>query len=426
MSRLLAAGLLAALAAAPSAGGAATGVAEVGGIRSYVRADQRATLAGIALFVGAGLDRQTPSENGMAALVAQSVLETPVDGRALLDAVDAGGGSIAFAVTAQHVRFYLEAPAATLPRLAALTARALAAPAFDAPTEAAARAALADRIGEEGRDPRTVGLQMVHQAYYTGGAGMPALGEPAALAQLDPAGARAFFARWYVRGDAVLAAVGRTGPATEAAAAALAGALPPGEVPAATLTTRPYGARPKQIVAQRDVEAPYVVVGYAAPSLGERDFAAALVVRALVEGVLQPSGATGAAPFRPAGVIYGYDAAPAQLAVWIDGARNDPTVALATLIGVLRGAATKPLATSILARYVETARGEWALETLSLDERAFAVGNAVTHGLDPDTDAAVEAALRGVTAADVERVAKRYFQRFDVALVVPRSTGTGG
>ncbi len=426
MTRLASVALLAVLTGTPAGAFAATAAASVDGVRTFARADQGATLAGIALFVGAGLDRQTAAQNGMAALVAQSILETPVEGRPLVDAVDAGGGSIAFAVTAQHVRFYLEAPPAALARLAALTARALAAPSFDAPTVAAARDVLAARIRDEGGDPRSVGLQMVHQAYYTGGAAMPAFGEPAALAQLAPAELREFFARWYLRGDAVLTAVGRTGPATEAAAAALATALPAGEAPAGTVTTRPYAAQPRQIVAQRDVDAPYVVVGYAAPALGDRDFAAALVVRALVEGVLQPAGATGAAPFRPAGVIYGYDAAPAQIAVWIDGARNDPTVALASLIGVLRGAASKPLAASVLARYVETARGEWALETLSLDERAFAVGNAVTHGLDPDIDASVAAALRQVRAADVERVAKRYFQRFDVALVVPRSTGTGG
>ena len=35
---------------------------------------------------------------------------------------------------------------------------------------------------------------------------------------------------------------------------------------------------------------------------------------------------------------------------------------------------------------------------------------------------AVGAAIARVTAADVQRVAKKYFQRFDVALVMPRAS----
>jgi predicted Zn-dependent peptidase len=125
-------------------------------------------------------------------------------------------------------------------------------------------------------------------------------------------------------------------------------------------------------------------------------------------------------------VIYGYDAAPAQVSVWIDGTQQEPTAALAALLDVLHRAAAKPLVAAQQARYVQAARGQWALETLSLDERAFAVGNAVTHGLDPDAQDAVPAAIASVTPADVQRVAKRYFQRFDVALIVPRSAAGSG
>lgn len=423
--RALAAGALLALAA-PAAAAQGTTVSEGGAVRSYVRSDPAATLAGVALFVDAGLDRQDAGRNGIAALVAQTVLETPLDGVPLVDAVERAGGSIAFAVTPEHVRFYLEAPPAALPRVAALAARAFAAPAFDRSALAAARAALGRRIAGEGEDPRSVGLQMLRQAYYAGGSGMPSLGEPGALAQLSADDARAFFARWYVRGDAFVAAVGRTGAATDAAAAALGGALPAGETPGTKVTTRPYGATPRQIVAQRDVGAPYVVVGYAAPALGDPDFPAALVIRAMVESLLGPAVGTGVAPFRTAGVIYGYDAAPAQLAVWVNGGRTEPAVALASLIALMRGAAAQPIPASAVRRYVDAARGEWALETQSLDERAFAVGNAVTQGLSPDVDAAIAAALPRVTGADVARAAKRWFQRFDVALVVPRSTGQHG
>jgi len=95
------------------------------------------------------------------------------------------------------------------------------------------------------------------------------------------------------------------------------------------------------------------------------------------------------------------------------------------VIAVVKGTATKPLSDAVLTRYKETARGEWALETLSLDERAGAIGSAVTLGLDPDAGDAVPAAISAVTLADLQRVAKKYFQKFDVALVIPREASGG-
>ncbi len=129
--------------------------------------------------------------------------------------------------------------------------------------------------------------------------------------------------------------------------------------------------------------------------------------------------------FRPSGTIYGYDTAPAQLALWINGRLVDPGVGLAALDAVLKSAAAKPLGASVLAHYKDSARGAWALENLSLDERAWSIGNAVAHGLAADAADAVVPAIAGVTAADLQRIAKRYFQRFDVALVLPRQ-GPGG
>ena len=73
----------------------------------------------------------------------------------------------------------------------------------------------------------------------------------------------------------------------------------------------------------------------------------------------------------------------------------------------------------------KSARGGWLLENLSLDERAWSIGNAVAHGLAADASDSVAPAIARVTAADLQRVAKRYFQRFDVALVLPRQ-GPGG
>jgi zinc protease len=427
---VLATALTAALlsAANPASAVARTAVVDVGGAHAYVRSDANASLAGVELFVRAGLDRQSAAQNGLAALVAESVLRTPIDAASpavsLTDAVSARGGSLAYAVSSQYVRFYLEAPPDVLPALTPLVARALAAPSFDAPVLAAARTALAERIALDESDPRQVGLDMLRASYYRDGAGLPLLGTTSSLAAFAPQDAHAFFARWYLRGDAFVTAVGRTGESTDAAARALVGALPAGSAPAPALGTRTYGAQPKRIVTHRDVFAPYVVLAFRAPALGERDFAAALVVRAVLSDVFDRRSATTRPPLlRAVGAIYGYDVAPAQLVLWINGARIDPSVGVAAVDAVLKKAATKPLAPAVLSRYKDAARGQWALEALSLDERAFWIGNAVAHGLDADAAEDAGAAIGRVTAADVQRVVKDYFQRFEVALVLPRGTG---
>jgi zinc protease len=435
MTRVLAAaGLCAALAAPAAAAPARTAVVELGDLRAYVRSDQAVPLAGVELFVRAGLDRQTATQSGLAALVAESVLRTPVDpspgsGQAMIalaDAVDARGAAIGYAVAQQQVRFFIEGTPDGLAASAPLAARALAAPSFDPAVLAAARTALGERIADEELDPAIVGVRMLRTSYYRGGAGLPALGTPAGLAALTPADARTFHERWYLRGGAFVAAVGHTGEATDAAARALAGALRAGSVAAERLATRPFASQPKRIVTHRDVSAPYIALGFAAPALGDADFAAALVVRALLTSVFdRVSATTQPPPLRSVGAVYGYETTPAQLILWLNGGRIDAVGGLATLDAVVKGAAVKRLSPAVLERYKETARGEWALQTLTLDERAFAIGNAVAQGLDADACDAVGPAIRRVTAADVQRVVKKYFRRFDVALVMPRARAGG-
>jgi len=49
----------------------------------------------------------------------------------------------------------------------------------------------------------------------------------------------------------------------------------------------------------------------------------------------------------------------------------------------------------------------------------------VALGLEPGALDAVAPAVAAVSAADVQRVAKRWFARYDVALILPRGGGGG-
>jgi predicted Zn-dependent peptidase len=78
------------------------------------------------------------------------------------------------------------------------------------------------------------------------------------------------------------------------------------------------------------------------------------------------------------------------------------------------------LAAEVVKRYKETARGEWALEAMTLTDRAWLIGAAVNQGANPDLAQSVTAAIDRVTPADVQRLAKNYLQHYTVALVLPR------
>jgi zinc protease len=371
----------------------------------------------------------------MAALVAELILRTPVAGPAsgsgqgvrLIDAVNARGGSLAYYVSSGYVRFNLQAPPETLSTLAPLLAHALAAPAFDPATFAAAREALNDQIAQDEKDPRLVGLAMLRNSYYRGGSAFPPLGTPETLLAFAPAGVKAFHDRWYVRGNAYVAEVGRTGKASDAATRTLIAALPAGSAPTGAVPeTRPYESEPRRLITHRDVLSPYVVVGFAAPALGDRDFATALVIRSLLtDAFARPSAMTRPPALNGIGTVYGYDIAPAQLALWINGALVDPSTGLGAVSALVRATGDKPLPEALLNRYKERARGEWQLEALSLGDRAWSIGNAVSLGLDPDAAESVSTAIDKVTAADIQRVAKQYFTKFDVALILPRTPAQG-
>ena len=72
----------------------------VAGTTVLQQLDSAASLAGVTLVVRAGLDRQTMKQNGVAALVAETIMKTPVGTPAmpLEDAVAARGGSVRFTV----------------------------------------------------------------------------------------------------------------------------------------------------------------------------------------------------------------------------------------------------------------------------------------------------------------------------------------
>jgi predicted Zn-dependent peptidase len=406
----------AALAAVPAATPATVPTPPI-----YAHADPGAQLVAVTIVVDAGTVREDAQQNGLAALSAQSVLFSELDGETLADRVAAAGGSIGFTVDPGVVRFAIEALPSALPGVCADFARVLAHPDATASTIAAARLALGERIDDDERDPVAVGLEMLRNSYYQGSAGAPAYGTRASLANLGPADVAGFMSAHYRRGGAFATAIGQVDATTNAAVAAALAALGDGAEAAPVIATKAFGEQPKHVVAQRDIGVPFVLVGFAAPALSDHDFAGMLVLRALLDDIAARQSATTLAPFqRGIDVIYDYDRKPATFTVTINGSRIDPSAGLTVLQAVLKTATTK-LGPDVIARYKNVARGDWALEAMTLTGRGWEMGAAVNQGADPSLPQSVDAAIVAVTPADVQRIVTTYLERYTVALVLPRS-----
>ncbi len=399
---------------------------DLGTTRLIGEIDRGALLSGVTVFIAAGLDRVPINRSGVAALLAECVLRTSVGGIPLREAVAAQGGSVGYTVEARAVRYSLEGRSAALPSVVTLLGKALAAPDLSPATVAAGRAGLTGKIGQADADPVAVGIQMFRQAYYAAGVGAPALGTAAGLAQLGPAELRAYFAATYERRAVTVSAVGSAVPELGAAVRTLVAGLPDGTVAAASERANTLSAQAPRIVAHRDVAAPWVVLGFAAPSPDSPDFGPMLVVESLISGAFfnRASATTLGDVEKGVGAIYLYDAKPAGLVVYVNGSIADPSLALREILVASRSLAAKPVTAAALLRFKAAARGQFLADAISLSNRAYLLGTFAAQGLGDDPINAALAGLERTTPADVQRVAKRYLQRYVVALVLPRDRPT--
>ncbi len=388
--------------------------------------DPSADLVGTEVLLSAGLDRQTPKQNGLAALVAESIVRTPVQGNvALEDAVAATGGSITYSVDPRGVRFYLEGLTSTYGQLLDLFHAALSKPDFSAATLASARSALTAKIAQAQRAPLTVGIDMLNRAFYQDSAGMPPYGLPATLANFDTADARAFYAAHYRSGDAIVSAVGNTAALPNAAFAGLVSGLAPGTSTPEKLQIAKLPSTTRQLLARRDVSVPWLVAQYPAPDLQSKDFGAMMILTAFVQRTLAdvsevPAIATRSAAQRGVGAYYNFDARPANVIIYVDGGLGDPTRTFATALTVVNVLGHAKLGGD-LADMKSYAAGRLLEDTVTLQDRAWFAAVYASRGIaGGDYFTRAIKAINATTSADLQRVASRYLGAPTIALVLPR------
>ena len=439
MRQLLFVAAALAIAMGPKAAFAATGIpvpsVEVANGATIVsQPDSSASLVGVAFVVRAGLDRQTMKQNGLAALVAQTIIRTPVGGQAntpampLEDAIAARGGSVRFTVDPGDVRFYIEALAADAPAVLDLFRAAITAPNFSSSTIREARSALVRQIAASQQVALQVGLDMLNAASSgQANAGLPELGTPASLAQFFSSDVRSFYHAYYRRGGTLVSAAGRLDALAPSALTALAAALPEGTTAPVTVRTPALTGATHEIVAHRDISSPWLIAQYPAPKVDSRDFGPMLVLAAFVRrtlsdiaqvpGVVSPTFAS-----RSVGAVYAYDRSPASLVLYVNGGLNgSPSRAFATALSIVNVLAATRLQGSI-EEFKAEAAGDFANDATTLETRTWLAAVFSRESASPDFINRALAAISATTPDDVQRVARTYLGNPTIALVLPRGT----
>lgn len=419
MMHYAAAALLGALllGAAPAAGTPSVTVVE--------QADASAALIGSQVVLQAGLDRQGIKQNGLAALVAETILKTPVRGGATLeDAVNNAGGSITYTIDPRDVRFYLEGLTRSYPSMLQLLATALAKPDFSERTVAAARESLEQKISQAQSTPLTVGIDMLNRAFYNDSAGMPPYGLPATIATFGPSDVKTFYAQHYRRGDAIVSAAGNTAGIAKSVLSGAVSGLAAGTSQPARAIIAALPSTSRELLARRDVSVPWLVAQYPAPDIRSKDFGAMLILTSFMQRTLGdvssvPSIATQSAVQRGVGAYYNFDARPANVIIYVDGGMGDPARTFATALTVVNVLGHAKLGGN-LGDLKSYAVGRLLEDTTTLEDRAWIGAVYATHGLTGNYLQQAVNAVNATSAADLQRVASKYLGSPTIALVLPR------
>ena len=288
----------------------------------HVLPDASSPIAVAAFSVPAGLDRQTDSENGLAAFTAYAILEGNVsDGTSLLDAVTAQGGTISVDVTSRASLFTITALPDRFASVVALFAQSLQHPDFSPVTMAHTRAAVLAQFAESQRNGALIAEQMIDgvQAAVNESAATP-LGLPATIVAIRSSNVEKFFTQNYRRNGAAIVA---TDVKTQAAIAALLDALAPGTPAKIRGEARPLIGASRELQAVRSHASLAYVLSFPAP--GPRDMAApaAFVFAQMLQTAIAQLAELPDIPSRSLtdgaiDVTYDYLHAPARYVVTID------------------------------------------------------------------------------------------------------------
>jgi predicted Zn-dependent peptidase len=424
---LIAAAPSAAPSAAPASapGAAVPVVTRNGGVTMITQHDPAAPLVHVVYLLRAGLDRQSLSQNGLAALTAQTILDTPVNGTPLDEAVSAAGGRISFSVDPNDVRFEIETLPEDAAKIIALVRTAIAAPSFTPAVVKAARDALISRIAENEQVALQVGLDMLSSVTAaSANAGLPQYGLPASLAQFGIDDVKSFYATYYRRGGSYVSAAGRIDALPAGTLDDLGQAVPDGSTTAVAVKLPKLEGSSRQLVAERDISAPWLIAQYNAPAISSKDFGPMLVLASFMQRTLSdmagvPGVVSDTYASHAVGAVYQYADAQPTLVLYVNGGIGNPNQSFSTALSIASILATTKLEGSI-DDFKAAASGDFISSMNSLESRAWLAVVYDMSGVPPDYLGRTLDAIQQTTPADLQRVARAYLSNPTIALVLPR------
>jgi predicted Zn-dependent peptidase len=179
-------------------------------------------------------------------------------------------------------------------------------------------------------------------------------------------------------------------------------------------------------VTHRAVAAPWVAVGYPAPGMYAKDYPAMLVIEALLGrgGDVHSFslGSDNSLPDEFAGAYYQYEAQPGMLAIFLNGSDSSVDTAVRDLqsaVNRLRGSA---LPSAVIDHGRRLAVGQYYASVSTLGDAAWLLGRAAASPDGTDFENLVPVRIARVSAADVQRVARRYLQGEILGIVLPQGS----
>lgn len=374
------------------------------------------------IFLPAGAAQQPLDKGGVAGVTAAVILATRVDGdRTLSQVASDAGAALSYTIDPQNTRFSIECKSSDLPRLMSGLAAAMKAP--DPSALPNVRKAALETAHDAITDPAMTAFSMIRQSQYAGtGYARLDQGDPTALARLNAADVGAFASEYRHGHGTAVALTGDVTPDALAAAKAAFGDFASTPAPRGIAPPKP---RPNQLVAHREVAAPWVAVGFSVPSQFSPDFPVMLVIEALLgHGGDVHTFSYGSDAALPAGFVggdYQYEAEPGMLIEFYNGA--DIFDDLRTLNAGVTRLRSSALPSALVDEAKAAAAGTFLTSVATLDDESWLLGRSALSPSGVDFENQLTARIAKVTAADVERVSKRYLGTQILALVSPAQNG---
>lgn len=398
------------------------------GVRLLVREDPSAGVVALSLHVRAGSRFESTDTVGITNFLHRAMLRG-AGGRTaeqLVEAAERIGGAVDASGDVEYAEVRGTALARHWATLLSLAADVALAPTLDPEEIGRERRLILGQLKTRADTPFPFAYDTLMQELYGGHPyAPPSLGRPEVIARITPEQLAAHHRAIYRPGALVLAVSGQVQrEEVRRQAERLFGRLAPSPVPAATMPPAPVPSGTRRLV-ERPAQQAQVMVGFLAPGLGERDYAAARVFAAVLGGgmsgrlflelrdnrglaysvgVLLSSTRVGTAPF----------------VAYVGTARENVAAAEEGVLSELKRVRTAGITPAEIDRAKAYVLGAQAMDRRTNGRHAWylAFFEGIGAGWDfPEREAR---AVEAVTAEDVRAVADRILRQSTVVVLQPR------